>query len=396
MSDSTVDLYSVQFWWVVGLALVAIVPLTRAGARSWALAALNLGFLALLLRPGILVVLALVAGAWIGLRLNAGRGGLAAAAASIGGMAVLTLFLVHKLPGLPVLGSARIGPVLAVIGSSYVALRLIDAGRAVAERRHPPPGLAATVNYLVPFHMLAAGPIQSYDDFVAQPAVPPAPTFRDTVGALDRIASGMFKKYILANLIESLLLTGFRARGWYLLAEVPLNFLWLYLDFSAYSDVAVGVGRLIGVATPENFDRPLLARNVVEFWERWHMSLSQFIRRNLFIPIQMGLMRRTEGRHPLPIAYVAFAVSFLLCGLWHGLSWPWLAWGGFQAAGLIACNVYRFALLKRLGRKGLNRYLANRPIHVAGCVLTFLYQSVALAIATFPYQESSSWSSTSW
>ena len=99
--------------------------------------------------------------------------------------------------------------------------------------------------------------------------------------------------------------------------------------------------------------------------------------------------------NPLGIACVAFTVSFLLCGLWHGLSWPWLAWGGFQAAGLIACNVYRAVLLKRLGRKGLNRYLANRPIHVAGCVLTFLYQSVALAIATFPYQELSSWSSTS-
>jgi D-alanyl-lipoteichoic acid acyltransferase DltB (MBOAT superfamily) len=243
--------------------------------------------------------------------------------------------------------------------------------------------------------MLAAGPIQAYDDFVAQPGVPPPPTTREAIGALDRIAAGLFKKYILANLIESLLLTGFRARGAYLLAEAPLKFLWLYLDFSAYSDVAVGVGRLIGVATPENFDRPYLARNVVEFWDRWHISLSQFIRRNLFIPIQMTLMRRTEGRHPLAIASFAFAVSFLLCGLWHGVTIPWVVWGGFQAAGLIACNLYRHFLLTRLGRKGLNRYMANRPIRIAGCVLTFAYQSVAIAIATFPYGELTTWTPTS-
>ncbi len=102
--------------------------------------------------------------------------------------------------------------------------------------------------------------------------------------AFDRIASGLFKKYVLANLIKRLFLTDYRSAGLYVLLEVQLTFIWLYLDFSAYSDVAVGVGRLMGVATPENFNRPYLARNIIEFWERWHISLSQFIRRNIFIP----------------------------------------------------------------------------------------------------------------
>ena len=85
---------------------------------------------------------------------------------------------------------------------------------------------------------------------------------------------------------------------------MQLNYLWLYLDFSAYSDIAVGVGRLMGVATPENFNRPYLARNMIDFWERWHISLSLFIRRNMFIPIQLALMRRTDGRRPLLVASV--------------------------------------------------------------------------------------------
>jgi len=119
------------------------------------------------------------------------------------------------------------------------------------------------------------------------------------------------------------------------------------------------------VATPENFNRPYLARNAIDYWERWHISLSQFIRRNLFIPIQMALMRRTDGRALLLVASLAFTVSFLLGGLWHSVSWSWLAWGAVQAAGLVACNVYRAALLKRLGRKGLNRY-PGQPLGAGG------------------------------
>ena len=105
--------------------------------------------------------------------------------------------------------------------------------------------------------------------------------------------------------------------------------------------MSVGIGQLIGVATPENFNKPFLARNIMDFWERWHISLSQFIRRNVFIPVQLSLMRKTGGRAPLWIASFAFLISFAFCGLWHGVSWPWFAWGLYQAAGLVTCNLYR-------------------------------------------------------
>ena len=127
----------------------------------------------------------------------------------------------------------------------------------------------------------------------------PRPERDRALVALERITSGLFKKYILANFIDRLFLTGFHARGPYFLLELQLNFLWLYLDFSAYSDVAIGLGSLLGIATPENFNRPLFARNLIEFWERWHITLSRFIRKHLFIPIQLALMRRTEGKAPL-------------------------------------------------------------------------------------------------
>jgi D-alanyl-lipoteichoic acid acyltransferase DltB (MBOAT superfamily) len=209
--------------------------------------------------------------------------------------------------------------------------------------------------------------------------------------ALERIALGLFKKFILANYIDRIFLTGFQAPMPYFLFEVQMNYIWLFFDFSAYSDVAVGLGMLMGVATPENFNRPYLARNVIEYWERWHISLSQFIRRNLFIPIQLALMRYTEGRAPLTAASIAFTASFLLCGLWHSVSWPWLAWGVCQAAGLVACNYYKYALQKRLGRKGVKEYLANRWIKVAAIVLTFEFAATVVAVATYPYGEIRWW-----
>ena len=144
--------------------------------------------------------------------------------------------------------------------------------------------------------------------------------------SVERITQGLFKKFVVAYVIRELFLSDFQSAGLLWFVEVQVFYLWLYLDFSAYSDIAVGVGRLIGVATPENFNRPYLARNLVDFWDRWHISLSQFIRRNLFIPIQLYILRSGRQR-PLLCANVAIGISFIGCGLWHGIGINFLIWG---------------------------------------------------------------------
>jgi alginate O-acetyltransferase complex protein AlgI len=387
----------VQFWWFVGLALVFLVPLGHATARRWVFAAINLGILLLMLRADFTWALVFIALAWTVFQNLAGR--LGRIWFTLGGLATLALFLIYKLPtkSAAEVGLGSVNPILAMFGFSYVMLRLFDAARAIREGRQAPPDLASTINYLLPFHMLAAGPIQSYDEFVAQPAVPAPLSTRDALIAIERIANGLFKKYVLAQGLEALLLTGFHAHGAYTILEIQLAYIWLYLDFSAYSDIAVGIGRLIGVATPENFNRPYLARNVIDFWERWHISLSMFIRRNVFIPIQLTLVRQTGGRAPLWIASFAFAVSFLLCGLWHSVSWVGVAWGLCQAAGLIICNLYRHWLTKRIGRKGLVRYMANPWVRVAATALTFEFAAIPVSILICPSSELSlSWLTNYW
>jgi D-alanyl-lipoteichoic acid acyltransferase DltB (MBOAT superfamily) len=125
---------------------------------------------------------------------------------------------------------------------------------------------------------------------------------------------------------------------------------------------------------------------VIEYWERWHISLSQFVRRNVFFPIQLDLVRRLGGA-PLLAASVAFGVSFLLCGLWHEVSYRWLAWGALQASGLIAVNLYRHALTRRLGRKGVQKYTANPWVRAVAVVLTFEFEALTAMVVTYPFGE---------
>ena len=425
MNQATIDLYEADFWCVLAVAVLVLVPITSAVLRKYVWAAINLAFLGVLLgmpdvarladqlrrfalleaanevaTSGFGMVCVGVLVSWLTLRVIAWRRW-AIAPTMLGGLAVAALFALHKLPAdtlydwtwlksaLDAVGlySARVQPlkaVLVAIGFSYVALRMVEALRMVYEGRHAAPDLASTVNYLLPFHMLAAGPIQAYADFVAQPAVPPKLTASDALRAVERLTHGLFKKYVLANIVEEAFLTGFRAPMPYMAAESMFFYLWLYLDFSGYTDIMVGAGRLMGLATPENFNRPYIARNLIDFWDRWHMSLSRFIYRNLFIPIQLWLVRRTGPQRAILCSTIAYTIAFLLCGLWHELDTRWALWGAMHAGGLVTVNWYRAWLQKRLGREAFNRYRANPFIRVAAIALTQAFVAASLLVVSWP------------
>ncbi|HUY89690.1 MAG TPA: MBOAT family O-acyltransferase [Pirellulales bacterium] len=424
MDRSPIDFFESGFWCFLAVAVLVLVPIVSPVLRKWAWAAINLAFLGLvlgipdvehawrLLRQGAMgEAAATVAGSGLGL---ACMGVLAAWMALqavqrrrgnlplvLGGLAVLALFVIHKLPLQTLydsdrlkellmsagLSSARVQPlrsVMVAIGFSYVALRMVEALRLTREGRHPAPDLPSTINYLLPFHMLSAGPIQGYADFVAQPGVSPPLSASDALRGVERIAHGLFKKYVLAAIVDADFLTGFSAPGPYVAVETLFYYLWVYLDFSAYTDITVGAGRLMGIATPENFNRPYVARNLIDFWDRWHMSLSRFIYRNLFVPVQLALLRRTGPQAALLCASAAFSVSFLLCGLWHELNLRWVLWGAMHAAGLVTVNAYRSVLQKRLGRERFNRYREHRGIRLAAIILTQVFVASSLLVASWP------------
>ena len=218
------------------------------------------------------------------------------------------------------------------IGISFYTFQLlsytIDVYRGdVAAQRN----LIDFAAYVAMFPQLIAGPIVRYSDIAGQ--------LTQRTHSLDKIASGirrfvmgLAKKVLIANVLGQLC-TQFRQT-----AQPSVLFHWLYavafmlqiyFDFSGYSDMAIGLGRLFGFDFPENFNYPYISKSITEFWRRWHMTLGSWFRDYVYIPL--GGNRRGIGRQLFNILVV-----WMLTGLWHGAAWNFVLWGVFYALLLTA------------------------------------------------------------
>ncbi|MBN8730177.1 MAG: hypothetical protein J0L64_06510 [Acidobacteria bacterium] len=170
---------------------------------------------------------------------------------------------------------------------------------------------------------LTSGPIQKFQDFREQAASPARLDGASVGEACYRITRGYFRKAVLAfgcDAIVKAMLSAETPRVYSSALVIIFLYLYFYFDFAGYSDVAIGFGSLMGVRVPENFRKPFLATSVTEFWRNWHITLVDWFRDNVYIP--MGGMR--AGRKEA--AGLAFLIM-VLCGFWHGLTLGFLAWG---------------------------------------------------------------------
>lgn len=238
-------------------------------------------------------------------------------------VALLVGFKLYRHFTVPWLGGPRIrDEVLALIGFSYFVFRAISFLHIQSitdiDERNPWPILFYT---LFPA-TLTSGPIQKYQDFKQQ-LLSPLPLDRSLItAAVYRITRGYFRKLVLAFILNSavdkLLTANMTAPT--SLAVITCLYLYFYFDFAGYSDIAIGYGLLLGIKVPENFKKPFLATTVSEFWRNWHITLVDWFRDQVFIPL--GGMHGTRFR----AALLALMVM-VLCGLWHGLTLSLLAWG---------------------------------------------------------------------
>ena len=196
--------------------------------------------------------------------------------------------------------------------------------------------------YLSSYHQLVAGPIVRYSDVAAQ-IEERHTTPQDMSEGITRFCIGLTKKVVLANaagkLVEQYLNAPLQelsvAGAWF---GVLLYSIQLYYDFSAYSDMAIGLGRMFGFHYHTNFNYPYLAKSVTDFWRRWHISLGSFFRDYVYIPLG------GNRRHQL----LNISVVWLLTGLWHGASWNFVLWGAFYG---ILLMVEKLRLLRWLQRQ---------------------------------------------
>lgn len=228
------------------------------------------------------------------------------------------------------------------------------------------------------FPSLVAGPIKRYQQFLPEleRAVASRVSSEDFGEGLRRIALGFGKKILIADWLTVYI---DRTQGHF--AELTLPLRWLFtvalglrilFDFSGYCDIAIGSARLLGIRLPENFDWPYLAGNLQEFWQRWHISLSSWIRDYVYIPL--------GGGHHGPVRRIVNALfAFALCGLWHGAAWNFVVWGLFHGVGLSLSHVYKkVPVLGPFLARGFER----EPL--SGWVFTSVYVGVGWYFFFYP------------
>jgi alginate O-acetyltransferase complex protein AlgI len=267
-----------------------------------------------------------------------------------------SLFLVENLNGIGMLlGFERISMPFRVIlplGISFYTFHSMSYTIDVYRRFiKPERDFLLFSNYVLFFPQLNAGPILRAREVIWQLARRPEFSIDDIVWGARRIALGLFLKVVLADHIAQLVDTGFNgATASYGAFDVwTLAFLFglqIYFDFSAYSHIAIGTARLMGIRFPENFNFPYLATSPQDFWRRWHISLSSWIRDYLYLPLSgqrvedrstgglgEAVQATTERRRT-----VALFVTWTLMGLWHGANWTFVLWGLWHA---VVIQLYR-------------------------------------------------------
>ncbi len=188
--------------------------------------------------------------------------------------------------------------------------------------------------FCVYFPSIVSGPIKRYEDFCAQidEGIPHPARNPMALQGLGQLLLGFFKKLVVADTVAQAIHLMDAKTGWgrwqVVLLMVLLSIRILF-DFSGYSDIAIGCSRLLGLKLPQNFNFPYLALNPSDFWRRWHMSLSSWIRDYVYIPLggsRQGFLRRIANG----------LLAMVLCGFWHGAAWNFAAWGLYHGMGLAA------------------------------------------------------------
>ena len=255
-------------------------------------------------------------------------------------------------------GSAAHWDWLFPLGLSFYTFQAltytIDLYRRDAEGTHSLLEYLAAVSF---FPTLVAGPITRVADLLAQFAKPPALESSEGGRAFFLIGRGLVQKMFLANfLAENLVNRVFDTPTLYSGAETLIAVyaysLQLYFDFSGYTDIARGVGMLLGIRLPINFDRPYAAVNLADFWRRWHLSFSNWLRDYLYFSL--------PGKRTRAMPYVNLVITMALGGLWHGITWPFFAWGLLHGSGLAATRVWTTTRGRR--RKPANQWLKAAAI----------------------------------
>ena len=271
------------------------------------------------------------------------------------------------------------------LGFSYIAFRLIHVLRDKQTNRLPELSLPEFATYVVFFPALSAGPIDRVERFIKDLQKDFVLNTDEFTQASQRIVLGLFKKFVIADLLALIALndslaTQVTSTGWMWIHLYAYAFQ-IYFDFSGYTDIAIGIGRLVGIKLPENFLSPYTKPNLTQFWNNWHMTLTQWFRSYFFNPFN----RWIRGYKSIP-AWVMILIgqlaTMLLIGLWHGVTWSFILWGAWHGLGLFIQNRWSDFTKTRIQPTSVH---IQKALQISGVILTFHF--VALGWVFFSLSE---------
>lgn len=279
---------------------------------------------------------------------------------------------------------------LATIGLSFLLFKilhvLIDARAGSVENCEP----LLFANYALNFTTFLIGPLQRFQSFADQwrGVEDSRPrNFSEQLGAVNRILRGLVKKFVIAELLAPYIANSPSADFHFvkftsILLKAYTYYLYLYCDFSGYCDIVIGVGALMGLRPPENFNIPFLARNTADFWLRFHRSLTQWLTDYVFTPVYAWGLRKWSSRNAaLPIMLVALMVTMMVSGLWHGTTLAFLIFGIMHGCYMVVYRLYDRGLKAAFPARRVIALTHNPAMTAAAVFVTF--NAVAIALLCF-------------
>lgn len=308
--------------------------------------------------------------------------------ATLGITAFLAVFVVIKSPSIsaelinlfPASHAPKALPdatiTFAWLGYSYLAFRLLHVLRDWQAGLYATVKLDEFISYALFFPSISAGPIDRVERFTADLRRHKRLTNEEWLFAGQRLVTGLFKKFVLADWLarwslSDALVVQAQSGAWLWLFIYAYAFR-LYFDFSGYTDIAIGLGKLVGIRLPENFASPYLKSNLTQFWNSWHMTLTQWFRSYVFNPLARFFRARRNSLPSWFVLFVAQSATMSLIGLWHGVTWNYLAWGMWQAVGLfIQYHWSEWVRIRFQGSAGAARW--QPVLKLFSVVITFHY-----------------------
>ncbi|NQY09473.1 MAG: MBOAT family protein [Flavobacteriales bacterium] len=243
--------------------------------------------------------------------------------------------------------------VVLPIGISFYTFQTLTYSIDIYRKIHAPlKKVTDYLLYIMSFPQMIAGPIVRFRSIAGQ-ITDREDTIDDKLIGFYRFSIGLAKKVLIANVMAEQADAIFNVDN---LEEISTASAWLgmfaytfqiYFDFSGYSDMAIGLGRMMGFRFPENFNSPYIAKSISEFWRRWHITLGDFMRDYLYIPLGGNKVSTTR-------MYINLGAVFLLSGLWHGASWNFVIWGAYHGIFLILDRLFLIKFYKLIGNYAAN------------------------------------------